>query len=341
MIRAIKARLRPFLPGNLPETIRQIKERGFNHCHVLSFRPAVIYLCWGRDDTALHEGLKNRKLILLYMFPGRTRAREVPGIARKIRKTLKHYTGHRIVLLCNELFTVDLFLAEDVEAIFCNQNCFVNEKVFTTNPSAVKLFDAVYNACMASYKRHALAQKVESLALMTYRYGGTYQSDYESSVRASLSHAKWVKDSYSDNDKVPVEEIVRFYHQCRVGLCLSEIEGAMFASIEYLLSGLPIVTTRSVGGRDVFYDPEYVLIVDDNAEAVSEGVKEMCARAPDPDVIRTKTLARMAEHRRWLRDFLRDEISEIELPWAPGSHGPMTFMSLKSVAQKCRDAAKT
>lgn len=147
-----------------------------------------------------------------------------------------------------------------------------------------------------------------------------------------------MKDSYSDDDKVPVEEIVRLYNQCRVGLCLSGMEGAMFASMEYLLCGLPIVTTRSVGGRDAFFDPEYVITVEDTPEAVSAGVKEMCARAPDPARIRAQTLEKTAMHRGWLRNLLREEVTEIELPWAPGSHGPMDFMSLKGLAKKCRAA---
>jgi hypothetical protein len=323
----------------LPGTIRQLRERASNHCHALSLAPAVVYLCWERDDTALHEGLKDQKLTLLYMFPWCTLAQEVPKIAHKIKKTLQRYEKHRIVLLCNELFTVDLFRAQGVEAIYCNQNCFVNENVFTADRSAVKVYDAIYNASMAPYKRHSLARDVGSLALMTYRYSGTHSKEYEAEARACLSHAKWVKDSYSDKDKVPVEEIVRLYNQCRVGLCLSEIEGAMFASIEYLLCGLPIVTTQSIGGRDAFFDPEYVITVKDTPEAVSAGVKEMCVRAPDPDRIRAKTLEKMAVHRGWLRELLREKVPEIELPWTPGSHGPMMFMSLRDLAKKCRAAA--
>lgn len=274
------------------------------------------------------------------MFPWCTTAEDVPLIVRKIKRALHRYKKHRIVLLCNEPFTVDLFTAHGVEAIYCNQNCFVNENVFTIDPSAVKHFNAVYNASMATYKRHDLAQMVESLALMTYRYSGTHTSDYEKGVRACLSHAEWIKDSYSDKDKVPVKEIVRLYHQCRVGLCLSAIEGAMFVSIEYLLSGLPVVTTKSIGGRDAFFDPEYVITVEDTPEAVSAGVREMCARAPDPAYIRAKTLEKMELHRGWLRDLLRKDVPNIRLPWAPGSHGPMTFTSLKDLAKKCRAASK-
>ena len=70
------------------------------------------------------------------------------------------------------------FAPTGVEAIFCNHNCFVNENVFTIQ-EVEKKYDAIYNATLAPYKRQELAAKVESLAIITYRYGGTYDSEHE------------------------------------------------------------------------------------------------------------------------------------------------------------------
>jgi glycosyltransferase involved in cell wall biosynthesis len=78
----------------------------------------------------------------------------------------------------------------------------------------------------------------------------------------------------------------------------------MFASIEYLLAGLPIVSTPSYGGRDVFFDDEYVAIVEANAEAVKDGVEQMIARNLDPYEIRKATLRKMEEHRQRLVDLI-------------------------------------
>lgn len=52
----------------------------------------------------------------------------------------------------------------------------------------------------------------------------------------------------------------------------------MFASMEYLLCGLPIVSTPSIGGRDVFFDKDYVEIVEPDPHAVKEAVIEMVRR---------------------------------------------------------------
>ena len=92
----------------------------------------------------------------------------------------------------------------------------------------------------------------------------------------------------------------------------------MFASAQYLLAGLPVVTTRNRGGRDTFYDPDYVRWVEDDPDAVAEGVDQLCADPPDALEIRRRTLARFAEHRARFVDLMnaiyREE--ERERMWA-------------------------
>ena len=83
----------------------------------------------------------------------------------------------------------------------------------------------------------------------------------------------------------------------RCGLALSAEEGAMYASAEYLLCGLPVVTTASRGGRHEFFHGDYVDVVEDTADAVAAGVARMIARDIDPNMIRKRTLLLMREHR--------------------------------------------
>jgi hypothetical protein len=74
----------------------------------------------------------------------------------------------------------------------------------------------------------------------------------------------------------------------------------MFASIEYLLCGLPVLATSSFGGRDIFFDNECAEIVDDTPEAVKSGLSVLLSRQLDPDYVRRKTLRRIEEHRSTL-----------------------------------------
>jgi len=124
-----------------------------------------------------------------------------------------------------------------------------------------------------------------------------FDKDYFNKTKKLLTQAKWlnyINGNYKDFDS---DEIANLLNRSRIGLCLSDVEGAMYASVEYMLCGLPVVSTKSIGGRDVFFDDKYVKIVDDNPEAVAKGVIEMIDRDIDPYYIRDKTIKKMKEER--------------------------------------------
>lgn len=342
-LEAGRAALRTFHPRNWAALVRSFKERSHNHCHILSRNPAIVYLWWGRDDSALHEMMRNSRLVLIYFFPWCTYATNVPIIAEQVRQRLGKYPKHRIILSCAEEFTVELFRQQQVEAVFCNQNAFIDENTFKPLPDAQKKYDAVYCAAMASYKRHALASEVKSLMLMTYRYSGTYAREYEQQVLAALPQADWVKNSYSDADKVSSDEMVRYYNLARVGLCLSEVEGAMGVSMEYMQCGLPVVSTPSVGGRDVFFDPACVIIAPPNPAAIAQAVAELIGRKLDPSFVRSKVLEKVQVHRDELRRALGEEIAEskLQIPWPPGSHGICEWTNLKHLGRELQLAQRS
>jgi len=99
----------------------------------------------------------------------------------------------------------------------------------------------------------------------------------------------------------------------KVGLCLSKKEGAMFASIEYLLCGLPIVSTRSVGGRDEFFTDKNCIFAEDNAESVKQCVDEWLNNYPTIEQrqqIREDAIALQEEHIGRLKCKIKEVIEE-------------------------------
>jgi glycosyltransferase involved in cell wall biosynthesis len=215
----------------------------------------------------------------------------------------KQFPGHRVVFAANANCELAVFVAAGLEAIWCNHNAHVMERAFQPHPGAKagdeREFAAIYDARFKRYKRHQLAAKVRSLALIHYSTPGLVECLWELKTRRVLSHARilnrhrrWFWPVW-----MLTAEVELSYNRARVGLCLSGEEGAMLASIQYLLCGLPVVTTPSRGGRDDFFDEENSLVVAAKPEAVAAGVLTMIDRRVDPWVIRAKTLERMAEHR--------------------------------------------
>lgn len=328
---------RHFRVGGRAAMKRYLAELGHNHAHVLSVDPPVVYLWWGRDDSVLHEELADRALTVLYLFPWCYSSGDLPSIAKHVRTVKDRFPKHRIVFLCNEEPSVAELRAAGVGAEFIHQNAFVNESVFQPRPSVARTHDALYSASLAPYKRHDLAAKVSSLIMLSYSYGGTSDDAYAASVRQTLSHAWWAKDSLDHGQKFTTGQIVDLYARAHVGLCLSEVEGGMFVSMEYLLCGMGVVSTRSKGGRAAFWDDRYVAVCDDRPEAVAEAVAEVKNRRILPGDIRRWTLEKVAVHRERLRRLLESLGAEFHCPWPPGSHGITTFTNLKALGRSLRE----
>lgn len=186
-----------------------------------------------------------------------------------------------------------------IPSLISNMTCFVDEKKFRINLLEKKRYKAIYDARLSPLKRHELACLIDSLALITYIDKPQESQEYFEGVCKLLVKGVWLNDPFGPNYRHHLlpSEVAKYLNQAEVGLMLSAEEGGCYASIQYLLSGLPVVSTRSIGGRDAFYDPDYVAIVDDTPEAVAQGVERMRDLKISPEEIRSRTLLKIQNHR--------------------------------------------
>jgi len=173
------------------------------------------------------------------------------------------------------------------DSYFINHNIHVCEHKFDIDESIEKQYDAVYTAAAKPYKRLHLASEIRNLFVITYFWPDVRNKDGEWDLHAfepKIKHAKF------NRDRISKKEVNKILNQSYCGLALSKKEGAMFASMEYLLCGLPIVSTKSKGGRDVFFTKRNSFIVDDDPESVKGGVEKVLAKEIDHHKIREETL---------------------------------------------------
>ena len=201
------------------------------------------------------------------------------------------------VFLANSLKAESLLLEHGFTAHFCHQNAFLDESRYKVLKTARKDYDAIYIARITPFKRHLLAKKIKSLLLIGDH--SPHEEDYFRSVMPELSHAVWKKSVASAN-------ISKYINQAGVGLCLSEEEGAMYVSAEYLLSGVPVVNTPNMGGRDAFLSEDNSIVSEDNEAAVKDSVAALIRRNIDPDLIREKTIQRFQVHRNKFKSIVQD-----------------------------------
>lgn len=176
-------------------------------------------------------------------------------------------------ILFNSVQEKQNFSNTGIDGDIINQNCWLDWD-FVKPVNADTQFDAVYVARHSPFKRHELASKVPNLALIM---GNSHQNEAESNLPNFVFR--------NDSPLLP-KDVFGIVCKSKCGLILSEIEGACFSSSEYLLLGRPVVSTRSFGGRDYWYNENNSIIVEDNEDSVAEGVKKANERIWDSKLIR-------------------------------------------------------
>jgi glycosyltransferase involved in cell wall biosynthesis len=219
-------------------------------------------------------------------------------LAREWDEFQRTYPQHTIDFICPTEHELEMFEEAGIRpAHFINKNAFVDENQYRILADVRREYHAIYNGQLKPYKRHELAEAIGNLALIVYRsHTNNLEAAeaYERDIRVRLKHATWLNDL---GGFIAPCEISTFLNRARVGLCLSAEEGPMAACMEYFLSGLAVVSTRSLGGREVFFDDQYVRVVDDHPEAVARGVDELIDADISPALIREKTIQKMQVHR--------------------------------------------
>lgn len=272
-----------------------------------------VYLRTLKHRPDFWERWRDKPLLVVIMRTWETsRMADLDAFIHPVPEHKKNFPQHRVVFAANASVELKWFAEAGYEAIWCNHNAHVNENTFQPLPGACagdeREFDAIYDARFGRYKRNHLAAKVKKLALVHYTTPNLVEVLWEIKTRWILSHAHILNRHRFGFWPVRMirPKVAAAYNRARVGLCLSEAEGAMLASIQYLLCGLPVVTTPNRGGRDDFFDEENSIEVAPDPEAVTAGVRTMIERRVDPWLIREKTLVRMAEHKARLVALVED-----------------------------------
>ena len=149
------------------------------------------------------------------------------------------------------------------QSIFCNHNCWLDHTLFTIKEEP-KLYNMVMNCRPErTFKRPYLAKHVTPLA---YIQGKLYNQHDKFDV-SELSCA------FLNTTRISPQHVQQIYNQSHCGGIFSKSEGACYTSSEYLLCGLPVVSTHSSGGRDTWYTTSNSILVEPDEEDVREGVQ--------------------------------------------------------------------
>lgn len=174
-----------------------------------------------------------------------------------------------------------------------NHNAWLDENLVMKPLGLSKIYDAIYVGRRSAFKRHMLAGGVPNLAIVA---GNNHGNDI----------APIPTTTYLNPTPLSPDQVCEKINRSHCGLILSEEEGACFASSEYLLCGIPVVSTHSKGGRDVWYDDYNSIVCDPDPKQIADAVAYFKAHPRDPEVIRANHIEEARKHRlRFIEAFER------------------------------------
>lgn len=232
-------------------------------------------------------------------------------ISKLVRRHETAYPNHRIRYICNTNGETELLNRFGLPAVFLNHKFTVSDRIFRPVPGTEVEFDAIYNARFVAEKRHELAAEIEKVAYIAYAEPqetrcADFRRLWAKTSKRSPKHVLLNSLDQGLPEPLSHAEVNGALARAATGLVLSEIEGASYAAVEYMLAGLPVVSTPSKGGREMFFDADFCAVVPPTPRAVREAAAALKARDIPRAFIREKTLKRLEAERRRFTTLIED-----------------------------------
>ncbi|MBY2989337.1 glycosyltransferase [Rhizobium leguminosarum] len=307
-------------------------DRGW--ARILSVVPTIIYTAFDHGQPlgfagAVGNEFSTHPITFVMAFRWNIESREM---ADWIRQRVAIYRNknplHRFIFTCNSYDEYNLALEVGLEAELINHNMTCDLGLIYPLPGP-RLFDAIYNARLVGWKRHDLTTALSSCAFIFYRpdyMDGDQIYDEEAEI---ISRHKQLPGHVFLNRWTPEGPVRMDYSEvnfalnsAHVGLCLSSSEGAMQASIEYLLRGMPVVSTPSRGGRDWYFSDDFCLTCEPDPSAIASAVEHLKKKAIPPEYIRATTLAKIEADRDKFKSVVNDIALSVGQPRLIGRDWP-------------------
>ncbi|MDF3073368.1 MAG: hypothetical protein K0S54_1035 [Alphaproteobacteria bacterium] len=322
----------------------------YMRARILCHEPLLV---WGAQDrTGLANLLRNGvmepfravpALVLVSLPSSREAPHDMLVLAAAIARRRRELPQHTILVLCNTECEVNGLRELGVDCVLANHNLFLDERPFLAAPEVQPEFDAVYNAGFHPAKRHRLAADIASLALIFPNWHDEYV-EYAAESKRSLAHAVFLNQPTAESEYQFFDrnKLAAQLARARVGLCLSDIEGSMRASIEYLFAGLPIVSTLNRGGRDQFFDADVCVTVPPSPKLIAEAVRELIRLDLPRSWVRQRTMHKLASHRERLIAAVQqamlamgcERMPKVDWPWLVEARGHYSIADFHKAAAR-------
>lgn len=227
----------------------------------------------------------------------------------KAIRILESNPSYEITILANSMQEKAYFEKRTTRnVLFCNHNAFLNEHVFDIIENVPKMHDLIVDSAFHAYKNVEKANRIKETLHIGY-----VKPDMSSHVviptYGKLANFANATGKYKRLTKT---QINAHYNESRVAGIFSLLEGACFASSQYLLAGLPVISTRSQGGRDIWYNEFNCIMCENDEDSIHNAHQTAMQRLESGEFnsrqIRELHLQQMDEHRNRLIEYIKHTV---------------------------------
>jgi len=176
-------------------------------------------------------------------------------------KLLEKYTTN-VTILANSIDEDLFYKRHKLNSIYCNQNCWLDASIFNIM-SIKKEYDLVINANNSEWKNHHMLAEINKKYKTLFITYNTSNNDLQRYNPTCILN------------EIRTYRVVEELNKCRIGLALSTKEGSCYASTEYLLCGLPVISVKSAGGRQVWYDKHNSIVINPDGLELDKAIESM------------------------------------------------------------------
>lgn len=310
---------------NYPWTATKRASRGFG---IICKDPYIVFTTERTSEIEVFsEELKDHKAYFFVIFA--TTLFSEPHRIRQLKdsyyKQIARFPDHKIIFLCNTKQELDSVKPFCKDAHFINQNALLDENIYKIIQSDKDL-EVVYNGRLNRSKRHYLIPNKYRLGLISasiinLKKERNYLKQLKNQIPNALiqnfnPERRLAEMDDQSFDSIPFlieNEVVKALNRSKVGVILSSFEGANYASMEYLLCGLSVVSTRSSDGRTVFLNNKYCRMVGSRKRAIRKAIDELLSANFSPEEIRNNALKDIYPHRQRLLKVIGEILIENDI----------------------------
>ena len=295
--------------------------RTHRNYYVLNRDPYILTVLESINDLQIFSKVlgENKDVIYLKFFSWTLFDR--PGILDRTifdyKNHVKKFPKHKIIFLLNTSEEYNYFNSKGINCRFINHNAFVDPNIFKPF-DCTKEYDVIYNGRIEIVKRHYLLKLCKNISLLS---APVVRSDH-----SKIKYLNFLKDTIPDAEilnfnfpkklnelssfkNIPIlnsSDVSKAINKAKIGVILSYKEGACYASMEYLLSGIPVVSTANIGGRDVFFDNRFCKTSLSNSYSIKKTVSNLLNDNISSDFIRSVTLNNIEQHINKMKRLLEE-----------------------------------